>query len=103
MEEQTKYNELAIDYGLNYDEVVSYANILKCYDFVSNGEPELFYYCLELLLQGISSMHFMDETKDGDGYMPVDYMLADALYKTYGDLSMPYLDEEYLNMNISRM
>ena len=105
MEEQNILNSLAANYGFDYQDVCYYAKALLYYDFVRNGEQELFFECLEMVLQSVFTFYFK---KEAGQYLEFDfldeeYIVSDALYRTYGDLALPYVDDNYLEFNSYRL
>ena len=68
-----------------------YYNIIYKLPCIINGTEENFINCLLLLINSIKDGTSMD--------LPTDYYIDDALYKTYGDASVPNLSLFYIAMN----
>ena len=108
MNDATIYEEFANNYGISLENVYYYADMIRMFDFAGDGEHDLFIDCLDTLLQGICSRNDLVEYHRTEKYTPIKYdsiiyLLSDALYRTYGDIALPYLDEEYLDLNSSRI
>ena len=101
-----RIEELLNDYNVSKETINTYYKLLSKYDFV-NLDDESFYDCLELIISDISDKNnISDKRKEDKNYnshgKSSSYIVADALYRVYGDEAVKYLDENYFELNKSR-
>ena len=101
MNDASIYEEFANNYGISLNDVYYYADMIRMFDFVGDGDRNLFIKCLDTLLQGICSGNYLVECHQAED--SIINLLSNALYCTYGDIALPYLDEDYLDLNSSRV
>ena len=99
-----EYNE---QYGISPERITSYYQRIMKYPIVAEGDFSLALSCLEYILQDEASKDFNDELRKMQGvpasnYKNLDYVVSDALYRAYGESSIPYLDPQYLEINHNR-
>jgi hypothetical protein len=103
MDRQEIYASLAEEYGFDISVVNHCVETLSFYDFARDGEEEQFLTCLEMVLQSLCTMEFMTEHKHKYAETNIKHIFFDALYRVYGELAIPYMDQEYLELNESRI
>jgi len=104
--EEERLEQIAEEYDISISRVKSYYEILKKYPVVESYNEELLFECLEEVVQDMSTNEFIIEDTDKftheDKIKPLKYSISDALYRTYGDDAVPYLDETYIKENSHR-
>ena len=77
---------------------------------VANGDEEQLLGCLETIIAGLRTneqeIEFqkskygndVDEYMDKDKIVPKEYIVSDALYRTYDEQAIPFLSDEYAEL-----
>ena len=94
-----KLKTIAEEYGTTMSHIIRYYNLLRHYPCVINNDEELFYECLQTLIQDRISETFQSQEKDFFDTKSLDYSISDALYRVYQDEAIPYLDAKYVELN----
>lgn len=92
-------------YKNNFNQFMFCYNFIKNYDCVKGRDEESLINCLYFIASDIASNEFFKTTHDSYGniftnynqkYKPLDYIISEALYRTYGDDSLPCLSDNYI-------
>lgn len=84
--DENKLNVLAEENNITLEKAKRYYAILNEIPCVNLDNKTHSLNCLYLLI------YLLHNNKENNTF---DYLLSDSLYKTYGELAYPYLDDEY--------
>lgn len=101
---------LANKYDFDLKELMEYYDEISKMPCVANGDEEQLLGCLETIIAGLRTneqeIEFqkskygndVDEYMDKDKIVPKEYIVSDALYRTYDEQAIPFLSDEYAEL-----
>ena len=90
-------DELHEKYDVRKDIIEKYYLLLCKYPFTY--EDDNLYTCLEYVVRDSAYNKMMRKMKRIDAIVPTRYSISNALYNVYEDLSISYLDEQFIKIN----
>ena len=100
IDDEEKFNDNWEDF------MYCYEKIKKCKCVMARDKDSLI-NCMYFVAEDIASNDFFKSTTDSYGntycnfykkYKPLDFIVSEALYRTYGDNSISSLSEEYISV-----
>lgn len=110
--EKDQLETLAKEYDFDLNELMEYYDEISKIPCVVNGDDELLLRCLETIVSGLKTNDQEIEFQklqpgnrendkpfiDTDKLVSKEYIISDALYRTYDDEAIPFLSDEYAEL-----
>ncbi len=92
---------LSEEYNVPKEKILEYFIILTNYEFIDLDDERL-YECLEGIVSDMSNTNNNANTDYAKDFKSEVDAISDALYKTYGDEVIKYLNRKYVEQNGNR-
>ena len=108
MDIELELQEMSVEYGISLPRIQKYYDMISRMPFVKDYGEDLLLECVENIVQDMTTNDFKSEEARKVGKVNerkpknLNYSISDSLFRTYGEVALPYLDPEYVEHNEDR-